>query len=63
MGRGKEERWQEKKGTWCERLGQPSLVYTLGKLEQLRHEYIFPSACFAPEMVISGGDVADSCRV
>lgn len=29
-------------------------MYTLGKLEQLRHEYIFPSARFAPDMVISG---------
>lgn len=65
MGRGKEERRKEKKGTWwwAPRSVQPSLVYTLGKLEQLSHEYIFPSACFAPETVISGGDEAVSCRV
>lgn len=38
-------------------------VYTLSKLEWLRHEYVFPSAYFAPGMVISGGGGADSCRV
>lgn len=39
------------------------LVYTLSKLEQLRHDYVFPSAYFAPGMVISRGGEADSCRV
>lgn len=45
------------------RSAQSPRVYTLSKWEQLRHEYVFPSAYFAPGMVISQGGEADSCRV
>lgn len=70
-GRGKEEQWKERKGTrLCPFSGSEFLhparsprVYTLRKLERLRHEYVFPSAYFSARMVISGGGGADSCRV
>lgn len=48
-------------GELLDRLSHP--VYTLSKMEQLRHDYVFPSAYFAPGMVISWGGEADSCRV
>lgn len=59
---GKEEQRKDRKGTrrcpfgggeLLDRLSHLVCVYTLSKLEQTRHEYVFPSAYFAPGMVIS----------